>query len=402
MRADAVSTATPAHNITGAIRQAAGATGTSFDYLLATAQVESGLNPTASASTSSAKGLFQFIDQTWLGTMKDAGASLGYGAYADAISKTPLGRYEVSNPALKSEILNLRHDPTANAAMAGAFTKHNGDVLGERLGRAPSEGELYMAHFLGPGGASKLIAMAETSPNASAVAAFPNAAASNRPIFYDKQGAARSVSQVYGVLNGRYDVARAAPPAGVNNQTASFSVPNPTKAIATAAPINVPDTAALTSAYADAVPSVAPSAASSAIPMTRFADGAPVFHGMFRDDGPRGAVSPVVAGLWGGPVAANGMSAIPDVAASRATPVVASVQPSADAAATPAADAPMTASGISTGGALAGMSSFLPPSFVPPSAPAANAKPAAKNAAEDSGFDVLNDLARRLRSLFGG
>ncbi|MDB5598800.1 MAG: lytic transglycosylase [Xanthobacteraceae bacterium] len=390
MRADAVSTATPAHNVAGAIRQAAGATGTSFDYLLATAQVESGLNPTASASTSSAKGLFQFIDQTWLGTIKDAGASLGYGAYADAITKTPSGRFEVSDPALKSEILNLRHDPTANAAMAGAFTKHNGEVLSERLGRAPSEGELYMAHFLGPGGASKLIALAESSPNATAAAAFPSAAASNRPIFYDKQGGARSVSQVYGVLNGRYDVARAAPPAGVS-QTAAFSVPSATKAIATAAPVTVPDTAALTSAYADASP--------IPVPMTRFADGGPVFHGLFRDDGPRGAVSPVVAGLWGGPAAANGVTAIPDVSAPRATPVVAApATPDVEASVAPAAEAPMTASGISAGGAMPSFTSFIAPSF----APATSAKPAAKDAANDSGLDMLNDLARRLRSLFGG
>src|ERR1700683_4302092 len=59
--------------VTGAIRQALGATGTSFNYLLATAQVESGLNPQAGATTSSARGLFQFIDQTWLGTIKQSG-----------------------------------------------------------------------------------------------------------------------------------------------------------------------------------------------------------------------------------------------------------------------------------------------------------------------------------------
>ena len=38
--------------VTGAIRQASAATGTSFNYLLATAQVESGLNPQAGAATS--------------------------------------------------------------------------------------------------------------------------------------------------------------------------------------------------------------------------------------------------------------------------------------------------------------------------------------------------------------
>ena len=60
------SNSTAGSTVTGAIRQAAQATGTSFQYLLATAQVESGLNPQAGASTSSARGLFQFIEQTWL------------------------------------------------------------------------------------------------------------------------------------------------------------------------------------------------------------------------------------------------------------------------------------------------------------------------------------------------
>lgn len=138
--------------VTGAIRQASQATGMSLNYLLATAQVESGLNPHAGASTSSARGLFQFIDKTWLATMKQAGPALGYGQYAAAITKNASGHYEVRDPSLRSEILKLRSDPTANAVMAGAFTKANASVLSERLGRSPSEGELYIAHFLGAGG----------------------------------------------------------------------------------------------------------------------------------------------------------------------------------------------------------------------------------------------------------
>ena len=63
--------------IAGAIKQAANSTGTSFEYLLATAKLESNFNPTAGASTSSARGLYQFIDQTWLGTVKEAGPQLG-------------------------------------------------------------------------------------------------------------------------------------------------------------------------------------------------------------------------------------------------------------------------------------------------------------------------------------
>src|ERR1700685_3051089 len=174
---------TTVSTVTGAIRQAAQATGTSFQYLLATAQVESGLNPQAGAATSSARGLFQFIDQTWLATMKQSGAALGYGQYAAAITKSASGHYEVADPAMRSQILKLRNDPMANAAMAGAFTQANATLLSEKLGRSPSEGELYIAHFLGAGGAARLISLAAANPNAKATDYFPNAAHANSSIF---------------------------------------------------------------------------------------------------------------------------------------------------------------------------------------------------------------------------
>src|SRR3979490_2673630 len=88
----------------GAIRTAARATGTNFQYLLATAQVESGLDPNDAVASSSAKGLFQFIDQTWLTTLKEAGPAPGYGRYADAIAKSPSGRYEGPGPERGSKI----------------------------------------------------------------------------------------------------------------------------------------------------------------------------------------------------------------------------------------------------------------------------------------------------------
>ncbi|HLV85239.1 MAG TPA: transglycosylase SLT domain-containing protein [Devosia sp.] len=40
--------------------------GVDFDYLLQTAMRESSLNPQAKAQTSSAVGLFQFLESTWL------------------------------------------------------------------------------------------------------------------------------------------------------------------------------------------------------------------------------------------------------------------------------------------------------------------------------------------------
>src|SRR5438105_12656296 len=171
--------------IAGAIKQAASSTGTSFEYLLATAKMESNFNPAAGASTSSARGLYQFIDQTWLGTVKEAGAQLGYGAYADAITKSASGSYSVSDPAARKAIMKLRDDPDAASAMAAVLTQSNSFQLTGMIGRRPTDSELYMAHFMGVGGAAKLITNAEDNPQAPAARLFPNAAAANRSIFYE-------------------------------------------------------------------------------------------------------------------------------------------------------------------------------------------------------------------------
>src|ERR1700716_3880918 len=190
--------------IAGSIKQAASTTGASFEYLLATAKMESNFNPKAAASTSSARGLFQFIDQTWLGTVKEAGSQLGYGKYADAITKNPSGSYSVSDPTARAAIMKLRDDPDAASSMAAVLTQSNSFKLTGKIGRRPTDAELYMAHFMGVGGAGKLISNAEDNPNASAARLFPNAAAANQSIFYDRAGRARSVSEVYSVLNSRY------------------------------------------------------------------------------------------------------------------------------------------------------------------------------------------------------
>jgi len=268
--------------IVGAIRHAAQATGANFQYLLATAQVESGLNPTASVSTSSAKGLFQFIDQTWLATMKQSGPALGYARYADAIVQTPTGTYAVPDPAMRREILALRDDPAANAAMAGAFTQQNSALLRERIGRAPSEGELYIAHFLGAGGGAQLINLAQQNPDAIAASAFPGAAKANPSIFYDRQGHARGAARVYHVLVARYDVARAAPalPAGV---VAAAAAPSATAAVPAAR-------AAAASVVSVSLPAVGDTLPAVAAPR-------PGYHSLFSDTQGQ-PVSRFVQDLW--------------------------------------------------------------------------------------------------------
>ena len=90
--------------VAGAIRDAARSTGASFEYLLTAARMESNLNPAAQATTSSAKGLYQFIDQTWLATLKNAGPAHGYGQYADAITRMRMAvtRWPIRSNARRS------------------------------------------------------------------------------------------------------------------------------------------------------------------------------------------------------------------------------------------------------------------------------------------------------------
>jgi hypothetical protein len=294
-----------ATTITGAIRSAAQVTGTSFQYLLATAKIESGLDPNLSMKSSSATGLFQFIDQTWLGTLKQAGPAFGYSRYADAISRTSSGRYVVQDPGLRQEIMRLRKDPAANAVMAGAFTQQNAIALGDRLGRKPSEGELYMAHFFGSGGASKLIRLASADPAAKAADFFPAAARANHSIFYDKQGGARSVSGVYAELGRRYQVARATTPDLSRNASAA-DLRRPTSV----APTSAPDTAGMASAFAASVPQ--PPASPEL----------PVFHSLFQTGERRDAVAPAVAALWTAP-----SGAAPARSAQTLVPQTAALQP---------------------------------------------------------------------------
>jgi hypothetical protein len=175
-----------------------------FNYLLKTAIRESSLDPAAKASTSSATGLFQFLDTTWLQVMKSEGPRLGYRRYADAITRDSSGDYVIKDPGLRSEVLKLRENPAVAADMAAAFTKANGDYLRAKFGRMPSPGELYIAHFLGAQGAEKLFNAGLSNPDQIAADLFPRAAAANPTIFYD-HGQPRSIRQVYRALVGAQD-----------------------------------------------------------------------------------------------------------------------------------------------------------------------------------------------------
>ena len=184
-----------------AIAEAARATDTDFGYLLAQAKLESNLDPKARARTSSASGLYQFIDQTWLRTLDRHGEALGFGREAAAI-RTDGGRARIVDGDMRSHIMALRFDPRASALMAGALASDNRAALSDALGRDPQPSELYLAHFLGQNGATRFLETLSRAPDTKAAAILPAAARANRPIFYSG-GAARSVSQVMALMEGK-------------------------------------------------------------------------------------------------------------------------------------------------------------------------------------------------------
>jgi hypothetical protein len=170
-----------AARVAPAIADAAARVGVDFRALLETARVESGFNPSARSRTSSATGLFQFIDQTWLSALARHGPRHGI---------------DVKN---RAQALELRKDPATAALIAAEHMADNGRALGTALGRAAGAVDLYLAHFLGAGGAIRFLKELGSDPGQAAAVLFPSAARANRAIFFE--GAApRSLSDVYALF----------------------------------------------------------------------------------------------------------------------------------------------------------------------------------------------------------
>lgn len=215
-------------DVRAAIARASAATGVDFNYLLAQAKIESALDPSARAGTSSAAGLYQFTAGTWLETLDRHAARHGIAWADDAISRSG-GRAEVDDPTMRAQVMSLRFDPNASALMAAELARDNADELRGTLGREPDATELYMAHFLGSGGARTFLSALQTDPGQSAAALLPQAAGANRNIFYD-DGRSRSVSEVMELMRGKVSSAMeggGAPSFDYPSSSASFWTARP-------------------------------------------------------------------------------------------------------------------------------------------------------------------------------
>ncbi len=158
-----------ARNNFAIIRETAGRLGASSsetEYLIAIAQRESSGRADAANPNSSARGLFQFISST----------AARYG----------LGPHNI-------------YDPEAQTRAALALTRDNANALrGVLNGQEPTAGDLYLAHFMGAGGARSAIAAASANPDTPVGAVLsPGAIRANASIrFRGKQFSQFSVQDL--------------------------------------------------------------------------------------------------------------------------------------------------------------------------------------------------------------
>jgi hypothetical protein len=187
-----------------AISAAAARTGVDFAALYHTARLESGFDPAATARTSSATGLFQFIDSSWMNVLAKHGARHGLA------------------PSSRAEALALRTDPAVASLMAAEHMADNAALMESRLGREAGPVDLYLAHFLGAGGATRFLQAMQAAPDQSAASLIPAAARANRAIFFDG-GRARSLADVHALFSARLCAGTAPAEAG------AIGSPNPTR-----------------------------------------------------------------------------------------------------------------------------------------------------------------------------
>lgn len=171
--------------------------------LMAVADKESSFITEVQAKTSSATGLYQFIERTWLGVVRDFGPKYGLAQDAALVVSGENGRPSVADAAERSRILELRRDPYLSALMAGEMLKRDASRIALRIGRELTLGEVYLAHFLGVDDAEDFLAKVADKPKAAAAQMLPGPARANRSIFFAaqrgrKKATSLSVAEVHG------------------------------------------------------------------------------------------------------------------------------------------------------------------------------------------------------------
>ena len=198
--------------VLAAIRLASKRTGIEFPFMMELAATESSFNPAARASTSTAVGLYQFKEETWLETLKSYGSRYGLGNYSRQIEfhvdDKGKRRPSIGDPDLHTAALDLRLEPRLSALLAGELVRRNKRQLSSSLDRQPGRTDLYLTHFLGASGAISFLKALASDPEKIALEIFPGPARRNNSIFRNKARKPRTVAEIYKLFARKFDTDR--------------------------------------------------------------------------------------------------------------------------------------------------------------------------------------------------
>mgnify|MGYP001548939877 CR=1 FL=1 len=198
--------------VLAAIRLSSLRTGVDFSFLMELAEAESTFDSDSRALKSSAAGLYQFKEGTWLDTIKRHGAKYGIESYLSQVeyivdsdgNRQPM----ISDPVVYRHVLDLRHNPRMSALMAAEYLKDNMRRLSSSIDVEPGRTEMYLTHFLGLSGTITFLELLDRNPDKVASDIFPGPAARNRNIFHAENRKPRTVAEVYDVFYRKFNTSR--------------------------------------------------------------------------------------------------------------------------------------------------------------------------------------------------
>ncbi len=198
--------------IVAAIRLGSMRTGVDFPYMMELAAAESSFDPSARAATTTATGMYQFKELTWLEAIMNYGSRYGLGHYASLVEEVPdkrgYLRPQIGDPELLQRVLDLRLDPHLSAVFAGERVRASRRELSSTLAREPGRTDLYLSHFFGTSGAISFLRAMQEDPQQIAGKVFPGPARRNRGIFQKRNDIPRTIAEVYHLLTRKFNTER--------------------------------------------------------------------------------------------------------------------------------------------------------------------------------------------------
>lgn len=198
-----------ASGVVAAIRLASLRTGVDFPYLMELASIESSFNPKACAKTTTACGLYQFKEESWLDAVKRYGGRYTLGEQAVHIEYAgDTAQPRMADAAMLQRVLALRLDPRYAALLAAERVRTSRIRLASSLAREPGRADLYLTHFFGTAGAISFLKALDENPDQIAGDIFPGPALRNSTIFHKRNNKPRTIAEVYRLLESRFNTDR--------------------------------------------------------------------------------------------------------------------------------------------------------------------------------------------------